>query len=70
VNEDTGGTASVDPSFGSSGLPADFLISGSPLAGFNASATNETILNAGRNVPVIFLPSVPATYPTYNFTQF
>lgn len=70
INEDAGGTTSVNPDFGDSGLPFDYQIFGSPLAGFSASATNDTILHAGRNVPVIFLPTVPATYPTYNFTQF
>jgi uncharacterized protein (TIGR03437 family) len=70
MNEDAGGTTSVNPDFGNSGLPFDYQLFGSPLAGFSTSATNETILDAGRNIPVIFLPTVPATYPTYNFTQF
>ncbi len=70
VNEDAGGSASVDPGFGNSGLPTDFQLSVAPMAGFNVASTNDTILNAGRNVPVIFVPTVPATYPTYTFTQF
>jgi len=70
VNEDAAGTASVNPGFGSSGLPADYQLSVAPVAGFNYSNTNDTILNAGRNNPVIVPPSVPGTYPTYNFTQF
>ena len=70
VNEDAGGTTSVNPDFGNSGLPFDYQLSGSPLAGFSVSSTNDTILRAGRNVPVIFLPTVAPTYPTYNFTQF
>ncbi len=63
VNEDAGGTASVNPGFGNSGLPFDFQLYGSPLGGFNTSATNDTILNAGRNAPVIFIPSVPGITP-------
>ncbi len=39
-------------------------------AGFSVSGTNDTILNAGRNNPVIAPLSAPETYPTYTFTQF
>jgi uncharacterized protein (TIGR03437 family) len=70
MNEDAGATANVNPGFGTSGLPTDYQLSTSPVAGFNSFNTNETIFNAGRNNPVIVPPTVPETYPTYAFTQF
>ncbi|HTC87348.1 MAG TPA: Ig-like domain-containing protein [Bryobacteraceae bacterium] len=70
VSEDGFGTASVNPGFGVTGLPSDYQLSVAPVAGFNYANTNDTLLNAGRNNPVIMPPTVPATYPTYNFTQF
>ncbi len=70
MNEDAGGTTTVNPGFGISGQAFDYQLFGPPLAGFSAADTNDTILNAGRNIPVIFLLSVPATYPTYTYTQF
>jgi hypothetical protein len=70
VNEDAGGTATVNPGFGNSGLPADYQLSLAPVSGFNFAATNDTIQNAGRSNPVIVPPMVPETYPTYSFTQF
>ena len=65
MNEDAVGTVSVNPGFGSTGLPADYQLAGPPVAGFSVAATNDTILHAGRNNPVIFPPNVAATYPTY-----
>jgi uncharacterized protein (TIGR03437 family) len=68
--EDLGGTATVNPGFGTSGLAADYQLSSSPVAGFSNTNTNDTILQAGRSSPVIVAPTVPETYPTYTFTQF
>jgi hypothetical protein len=70
INEDAGGTATVNPGFGNAGLPSDYLLTAAPVAGFNYANTNDTVLNAGRNNPVIIPPTVPQTYPTYTFTQF
>ncbi len=70
MNEDTMGTASVNPGFGKSGKPADFLLSKNPVAGFYYTRTNDTIHNAGRDHPVIHPPQVPHTFPTYTFTEF
>jgi len=70
MNEDQKGTASVDPGFGSSGQPTDFLLSNAPLPGFSNDATNDTINNAGRNNPQLTAPVVPATFPTYYFSNF
>jgi uncharacterized protein (TIGR03437 family) len=70
MDEDTGATTNVNPGFGDSGLPLDYQLLSSPLPGFSVSNTNDTVLNAGRNIPVIFIPSVPETYPTYSYTQF
>ena len=69
MNEDVGGTANVNPGFGGTGLPVDFQLVNSPVAGFSVAPTNDTILHAGRNNPVIFPPSVPATYPTFQYAQ-
>jgi hypothetical protein len=70
MNEDAEGTVSVDPGFGATGLPTDFLLSKSPVAGFDYSQTNDTINTAGRTNPVIQPPTVPATFPTYYYTTF
>jgi hypothetical protein len=70
LNEDAGGTVSVNPGFGNSGLASDYMLSSSPVTGFDFSKTNDTILHAGRNNAVIMLPAVPETYPTYTFTAF
>jgi hypothetical protein len=70
VSEDGSGTASVNPGFGVTGLPSDYQLSVAPVAGFNYANTNDTILNAGRNNPLIVPPNVPGTFPTYTFTQF
>jgi uncharacterized protein (TIGR03437 family) len=70
MKEDVAGTTTVNPGFGNSGLPADYILSASPLAGFSFVNTNDTILLAGRSSPVIVPPTVPQTYPTYAFTQF
>jgi len=70
MREDPGGTATVDPHFGHTGRPGDFLLSKSPLAGFDHTKTNDTIRHAGRENPVIMPPTVPATFPTYSFKTY
>ena len=70
VGEDVSSTVTVNPGFGNSGQPSDFLLSKNPMPGFDFTKTNDTIHNAGRNHPVIMPPTVPATFPTYNFTSF
>jgi len=70
MNEDQGGTATVDPNFGHGGIPSDYLLSKAPVAGFDYTKTNDTIHNAGRNNPVIKPPPVPATFPTFSYTSF
>ena len=70
MNEDKTGTVTVDPGFGHTGKPADFLLTKNPIPGFDYTKTNDTIRNAGRNHPVIMPPAVPATFPTYNYTSF
>ena len=70
VNEDTQGTAKVDPGFGSSGQPSDFLLAGNPVSGFDYTQTNDTINNAGRQDPQIMPPTVPDTFPTYYYSNF
>jgi hypothetical protein len=70
MNEDSSGTASVNPGFGRTGKPSDYLLSRNPVAGFDYTKTNDTIRNAGRNHPVIIPPKVPATFPTYSFEDF
>jgi hypothetical protein len=69
MKEDMAGTASVNPGFGTSGQPTDFLLSSSPITGFNYNLTNNTVNNAGRNNPVIIPPAVSDTYPTYNYSD-
>jgi hypothetical protein len=70
MDEDTTGTATVNPNFGKTGQPSDFLLSANLVPGFDYTKTNDTILHAGRNNPVIIPPLVPATFPTYTFTSF
>jgi hypothetical protein len=70
MSEDAGGTVTVNPGFGNSGAPSDYVMSSSPVTGFNFTLTNNTILHAGRNHPVIMPPVVPGTFPTYTFTTF
>jgi hypothetical protein len=70
MNEDTKGTASVNPGFGNSGKPTDFLLSKNPVAGFDYTRTNDTIRHAGRDHPLIHPPKVAHTFPTYTFTEF
>jgi len=67
VQEDAGGTASVDPGFGKTGDPSDFLLLSQPMAGFNYNETNNTVNLAGRVNPVIQPPVVPQTFPTYAY---
>jgi uncharacterized protein (TIGR03437 family) len=70
MNEDAGGIVTVDPGFGNTGQPTDFLLSANPMPGFDYTKTNDTILHAGRDKPVIMPPPVPATFPTYRYTDF
>jgi hypothetical protein len=70
MNEDKGSTVTVNPGFGSTGAASDFMLSTNPVAGFDYTKTNDTILHAGRNNPVIDPPVVPATFPTYTYQKF
>ena len=70
MNEDEEGTVTVDPGFGNTGLPTDFLLSKSPVAGFDYTQTNSTITTAGRTSHVLRPPQVPGTFPTYYYTTF
>jgi hypothetical protein len=70
MGEDVGGTVTVNPGFGKAGKPSDFLLSKSPLAGFDHTKTNDTIRNAGRNHPVIMPPAVRHTFPNYHYTEY
>ena len=70
VKEDTEGTASVDPKFGHTGKPADFLLHSNPMPGFDYTKTNDTILHAGRTNPVIKPPKVPDTLPKYSYKEY
>jgi hypothetical protein len=70
LNEESGGTATVNPGFGDTGNATDFELASSPIAGFNPTATNNTIHDAGRNDPLITVPTVPDTYPTYTYSNF
>ncbi|MGA8150801.1 MAG: right-handed parallel beta-helix repeat-containing protein [Terriglobales bacterium] len=70
MNEDAGGTVTHNPGFGNTGQASDFLLSSSPVSGFDYAQTNDTINNAGRNNPVIAAPIVPDTFPTYSYTVF
>ncbi len=70
MNEDLGGSVSVNPGFGAAALPGDFLLASNPAPGFDYTLTNDTILNAGRVQPAINPPPVPDTYPTFYFTRY
>jgi hypothetical protein len=70
MSEDTGGTVTVNPGFGTTGQPTDYMLLSNPVAGFNYTKTNATILQAGRSNPVIMPPAVPATFPTYHYTSY
>ena len=70
MNEDPEGTVTVDPGFGQTGLPTDFLLSMSPVSGFDNSQTNNTIKTAGRTNPLFNPPQVLPTFPTYYYTAF
>jgi hypothetical protein len=70
MREDQGGTVTVDPHFGHTGHASDFLLSKTPLAGFDHTKTNDTIRHAGREHPSIMPPAVPATFPAYSFTSY
>lgn len=58
MNEEAGGTVSVDPGFGAATLPGDFMLTRNPVPGFDYAVTNDTILHAGRDQPVIQPPVV------------
>jgi hypothetical protein len=68
MNEDPEGTVTTDPGFGNTGLPTDFLLSKSPVAGFDNNETNSTINTAGRTNLALTAPTVPATFPTFYYT--
>ena len=70
AHEDMSGTASVNPGFGTSGRPSDYLLTSNPVAGFDYTKTNDTIRNAGRTNPVIVPPPVPHTLPTFTYTTY
>ncbi len=70
MNLDTTGTASVDPGFGHTGKPTDFLLKSNPVHGFDYTKTNDTILHAGRTNPVIKPPNVIHTLPAYSYTDY
>jgi hypothetical protein len=73
MDEDTAGTVTVNPHFGSTGQPSDYLLSTNLVPGFDYTKTNDTILHAGRNHPELspMVPKmVPATLPTYTYTNF
>jgi hypothetical protein len=70
MGEEAHGTATVDPGFGHSGKPSDYLLTKAPVAGFDYTKTNDTIRNAGRNHPVIMPPAVGHTFPTYVFKEY
>jgi hypothetical protein len=68
MDEDTKGTASVNPGFGDTGQPSDFLLGSNPIPGFNFQETNNTIKSAGRSNPVMQVPPVLETFPTYTYS--
>ncbi len=70
MNEDPEGTVTVDPGFGNTGQATDFLLSKSPVSGFDFMQTNNTIKTAGRTNPLIMPPQVRPTFPTYYYTAF
>ena len=70
MNEDAGGTVSVNPGFGASSTPQDFVLTTNPVSGFDYTRTNDTIQNAGRVQPQIFPPAVPHTFPTFYLKSF
>ena len=70
MNEDTKGTASVDPGFGNTGTPMDFYLYTNPIGGFNYQATDNTIVTAGQQDPLYIVPPVAETYPTYRYSSY
>ena len=70
MNEDPEGTVTVDPGFGHTGLPSDFLLSKSPVSGFDYALTNSTIHTAGRTNPLLKPPQLVPTFPTYYYAAF
>jgi len=70
MNLDTTGTATVDPGFGHTGQPSDYLLTKNPVAGFDYTKTNDTIRHAGRNHPAIMPPPVPPTLPSYSYKEY
>jgi len=75
MNEDAGGTVavnpqSINPTFGNSNNPSDYMLNSAPLPGFNNKATNDTINNAGQTNASPSPGIVPATFPTYTYATF
>jgi hypothetical protein len=60
----------ASPGRGKTAKPADYLLTKSPLAGFDYTRTNDTIRKAGRSHPVIQPPKVPQTFPVFAFEDF
>jgi hypothetical protein len=68
MKEDVTGSASIDPGFGRTHQPKDYLLTKNPVSGFDYTKTNDTIKNAGRNHPLIMPPKVPPTFPTFSYS--
>jgi hypothetical protein len=68
MNEDPLGVCNYNPSFGTTGNPSDYLLSAQPPIPFNITQTNSTINTAGRTSGAS-LSTVPATFPTYSYTN-
>jgi hypothetical protein len=69
MSEDATGSVTMNPHFGNTGNPTDFLLSANLLPGFDYTKTNDTILHAGRTVVTLTAPPVPATFPAFTFSQ-
>ena len=49
--------------------PEDFLLKRNSVPGFDYTKTNDTIRHAGASRPVIRIPPVPRTLPTYSYAH-
>jgi hypothetical protein len=67
MDEDTKGLI-ADPGFANPTYPNDdYTLKTSPNPGFDASATNQTLAQAGRTTTTLTAPVVSRTFPTYSF---
>jgi hypothetical protein len=68
MDEDAGGNCGNNPDFGTTGAPADYILSSTtnPNTNFNYTQTNNTVNDAGRQTEST-IPTIPATFPTYKF---